>query len=205
MRPRHVVHLPEHRSLTDAEAAAYTGAGFEIGLHLSTNCADWDDRAHAGVLLHRPARRIGGQLSRACSAPTTNRTHCIAWSDWATQPKVELQHGIRLDTNYYYWPAELGPGPPRHVHRLRHADALRRPRRHDDRRLPGGHPDDRRVRAVLPVHRSTRCSTAPSAPRATTASSPPTCTPTPLPQPARTRSSPRPRRAACRSSRPARC
>ena len=38
------------------------------------------------------------------TAPTTNRTHCIAWSDWATQPKVELQNGIRLDTNYYYWP-----------------------------------------------------------------------------------------------------
>ena len=42
----------------------------------------------------------------------TNRTHCIAWSDWATQPKVELAHGIRLDTNYYYWPPELDPGRP---------------------------------------------------------------------------------------------
>ena len=38
------------------------------------------------------------------NSPATNRTHCIAWSDWATQPKVELENGIRLDTNYYYWP-----------------------------------------------------------------------------------------------------
>ncbi len=38
-------------------------------------------------------------------SPITNRTHCIAWSDWATQPKVELAKGIRLDVNYYYWPA----------------------------------------------------------------------------------------------------
>ncbi len=38
-------------------------------------------------------------------AIVTNRTHCIAWSDWASQPKVSLAHGIRLDTNYYYWPA----------------------------------------------------------------------------------------------------
>ena len=37
-------------------------------------------------------------------APATSRTHCIAWSDWATQPKVEHDYGIRLDTNYYYWP-----------------------------------------------------------------------------------------------------
>ena len=43
--------------------------------------------------------------TRAWTRPSTNRTHCIAWSDWATQPKVELQNGIRLDTNYYYWPS----------------------------------------------------------------------------------------------------
>jgi hypothetical protein len=35
----------------------------------------------------------------------THRTHCIAWSDWASQPKIELSKGIRLDVNYYYWPA----------------------------------------------------------------------------------------------------
>ena len=26
------------------------------------------------------------------------------WSDYATQPQVALAHGIRFDTNYYYWP-----------------------------------------------------------------------------------------------------
>src|SRR5206468_8583119 len=28
-----------------------------------------------------------------------------AWSDYATQPQVELAHGIRLDTSYEYGPA----------------------------------------------------------------------------------------------------
>ena len=37
-------------------------------------------------------------------APVTHRTHCITWSDYASQPKVELTHGIRFDTNYYYYP-----------------------------------------------------------------------------------------------------
>src|SRR5262249_33862961 len=37
-------------------------------------------------------------------APQTNRTHCIPWSDYSSHPQVELSHGIRLDTNYYYWP-----------------------------------------------------------------------------------------------------
>src|SRR5664279_3958995 len=36
--------------------------------------------------------------------PSTSRTDCVTWGDFDTQPQVELQHGIRLDTNYYYWP-----------------------------------------------------------------------------------------------------
>jgi hypothetical protein len=38
-------------------------------------------------------------------APRTSRVHCIVNSDYDAQPKVELSLGIRLDTNYYYWPA----------------------------------------------------------------------------------------------------
>ena len=30
--------------------------------------------------------------------------HCISWSDYDSQPQIELKHGIRLDTSYYYWP-----------------------------------------------------------------------------------------------------
>ncbi len=37
-------------------------------------------------------------------APITQRHHCIAWSDWVTGAKVQFNHGIRLDTNYYFWP-----------------------------------------------------------------------------------------------------
>ena len=36
----------------------------------------------------------------------TNRTHCISWSDWASEPIVEHENGVRFDTNYYYWPGE---------------------------------------------------------------------------------------------------
>jgi hypothetical protein len=37
--------------------------------------------------------------------PSTHRFHCIVWSDWSTQAETELRHGMRLDTNYYYFPA----------------------------------------------------------------------------------------------------
>ena len=169
-------------------------------LHVTTNCADWTPRQLESFYTDQLAEFAANYPS--LSPPATNRTHCIAWSDWATQPKVELQHGIRLDTNYYYWPRQLDPGPPGDVHRLGHADALRRPRRLDDRRLPGGDPDDRRVGPDLPVHDQHAARQARSARRATTASSPPTCTPTTPRSRARTRSSPRRRRGACRSSPP---
>ena len=97
---------------------------------------------------------------------------------------------------------ELGERRPRPVHRIGHADALRQARRHDDRRLPGGDADDRRIRPELIRSRSTRCSIARSVPRATTARLSPTCTPTSTEQPGSRRpSSARRSSAACRSSR----
>jgi hypothetical protein len=86
----------------DAAARSWEDKGFEIALHVNTGCANWTPASLAGD--------YSGQIAEFTSTfPSieplrTNRTHCIAWSDWATQPKVELQNGIRLDTNYYYWP-----------------------------------------------------------------------------------------------------
>ena len=42
--------------------------------------------------------------SPVCPPPITQRHHCIVWSDWVSGAKVQFNHGIRLDTNYYYWP-----------------------------------------------------------------------------------------------------
>jgi hypothetical protein len=88
--------------LSNAAAAGYVAEGFEIGLHVNTNCADWTPASLQAFYADQLADFAAKFPS--VPAPETHRTHCIAWSDWATQPKVELQHGIRLDTNYYYWP-----------------------------------------------------------------------------------------------------
>jgi N,N-dimethylformamidase beta subunit-like protein/uncharacterized protein DUF4082/Big-like domain-containing protein/purple acid phosphatase-like protein/Ig-like domain-containing protein len=90
-------------SLTQAQAAAFQAQGFEIALHVNTNCADWTPASLNSF--------YSSQLSSFAAAfpglpaPATNRTHCVAWSDYDTQPQVELSYGIRLDTTYYYWPA----------------------------------------------------------------------------------------------------
>ncbi len=88
--------------LTDAQAAGYTADGFEIGIHPGPGCGNFTPSSleadFAGMLFDFATKYA------SVPPPSTSRTHCIAWSDWASQPKVELDHGIRLDTNYYYWP-----------------------------------------------------------------------------------------------------
>jgi hypothetical protein len=90
--------------LTNAQAASYDAKGFEVGLHVSTDCADYT----AASLDNFFTTQLTDWSTKYSSvqAPSTERTHCIAWSDWASQPKVELAHGMRLDGNYYYWPPE---------------------------------------------------------------------------------------------------
>ncbi|WP_221391117.1 N,N-dimethylformamidase beta subunit family domain-containing protein [Dyadobacter sp. NIV53] len=95
-------YIYSNTPITNAQAAAFQTQGFEIALHLNTNCGDYTVnglRRFFDDQLPDLAQKFPG-----LSPPTTNRTHCIAWSDWATKPKVELEKGIRLDADYYYWP-----------------------------------------------------------------------------------------------------
>jgi WD40 repeat protein len=88
--------------ISNAQAAAYNTDGFEISLHLNTNCNNFTASSLSSLYTQ--------QLSQFSStfpslpAPVTQRHHCIAWSDWSITPEVELSKGMRLDTNYYYYP-----------------------------------------------------------------------------------------------------
>ncbi|MDI6101743.1 DUF4082 domain-containing protein [Actinoplanes sp. NEAU-A12] len=100
--PRFTSYIYPNTPLSNAQAGGYQSNGFEVGLHLSTNCADYTPASIAANLT--------GQLESFRSkyssvrAPDTNRTHCIVWSDWSSQATASGANGIRLDTNYYYWP-----------------------------------------------------------------------------------------------------
>jgi hypothetical protein len=88
--------------LTDSQAAQYAAAGFELALHVTTYESDWTPK----TLETFYGQQLEEFLDNYPSVPTpqTVRTHGIVWSDYATQPQVELRHRIRLDTNYYYFP-----------------------------------------------------------------------------------------------------
>ena len=89
-------------AVTDAQVASYVAQGFEIALHVTTNCGDWTPSTLASFYSTQLAQ-FNSSWPHA-GQPTTNRTHCIVVSDYATQWQVELNNNIRLDTNFYYWP-----------------------------------------------------------------------------------------------------
>lgn len=98
-------YIYTNSQIDDAQAAAFQAQGFEIGIHVNTNCEqDWTPT----TLVDFYATQLASfsALFPSLPAQQTHRVHCIAWSDWSTQPQVELDNGIRLDTNYYYWPPE---------------------------------------------------------------------------------------------------
>ena len=89
--------------LANAQAVAYNAAGFEIGLHLNTGCANYT-RESLDALFVQQLNQWKTVYSNIPS-PTTLRIHCVAWSGYTTTPEVEFLHGIRLDVNYYYYPS----------------------------------------------------------------------------------------------------
>ncbi|HET7486306.1 MAG TPA: DUF4082 domain-containing protein [Acidimicrobiales bacterium] len=97
-------------AVTDAQAASYSAQGFEIGVHVSTDCADYT----AASLESNYASQLAALAQQLPSNPpqSSERTHCIVFSDWASQPKVEANHGIGLDTNYYWYPPEWAATRP---------------------------------------------------------------------------------------------
>ncbi|HET9648995.1 MAG TPA: DUF4082 domain-containing protein [Microlunatus sp.] len=88
--------------LSNSAATAYANQGFEIGVHETTNCNDFTPSSLAASY----ANDLGAWKAKytGLSNPVSNRTHCIVYSDWSSQPKTELANGMRMDGNYYYWP-----------------------------------------------------------------------------------------------------
>ena len=103
---RSSVYIYAGTTLSETQANAYTADGFEIGVHVDTVCGNFTltglENFYTTQLADFATRFPGLPLQ------ASERTHCIAWSDWAFQPTVKEQKGIRLDTNYYYLASRPG-------------------------------------------------------------------------------------------------
>lgn len=101
--PRFTSYIYPDTPLSPSEANAYVAEGFEVGAHVSTGCNNWSSEADLSATYANDLAAFAANFP-ALPAPRTNRTHCIVWSDWSSQPTVSGSVGIRMDTNYYYWP-----------------------------------------------------------------------------------------------------
>ncbi len=101
---RSSVYIYPGSALTTAQATTFHNDGFEIGVHIDTGCGNYS----LPQLQDFYTNQLAAFAARFPALPQqdSERTHCIAWSDWAYQPTVKEQKDIRLDTNYYFWPPE---------------------------------------------------------------------------------------------------
>ncbi len=97
--------------LTDSQAGSYNSQGFEMGVHVQNGCTDFTSFSN---LDSSYTSQLAAFQSAYPSLPaqTTHRFHCIVWSDWLTQAKVERSHNIRYSMDYYYWPPAWVNGRP---------------------------------------------------------------------------------------------
>jgi len=102
----------EPQNLTNSQAASYAAQGFEIGLHINTDCSDFTPASLDTIY----SQQIADFNNSYPSVPalSTERHHCIAWSDWATAAKTQLKYGMRLDASYYFWPPGWAQDRPGH-------------------------------------------------------------------------------------------
>lgn len=82
----------------------FVSQGFEIANHTDsiptcTNFTKDSLESSLSLQLAQLAQNFPGM-----PASKTNRNHCVLWSDYDSAPQVFVNHGIRLDTSYYYWP-----------------------------------------------------------------------------------------------------
>jgi hypothetical protein len=89
-------------------AAGLQQQGFEVALHLFSGCSDSSDAELESAWTAQLAT-FGAAFPGV--VPRTNRTHCIAWNGYTNDARIERAHGIRLDTNYYYWPGTWMQAP----------------------------------------------------------------------------------------------
>ena len=72
-----------------------------------TGCADWTDHAELESF-YATSSTASPPTTPACPPRPPAAPTASPGATGRRQPKVELENGIRLDTNYYYWPPGLG-------------------------------------------------------------------------------------------------
>ena len=115
-------------SLTDAQAADYQARGFELGVHVNTNCQDWTPASlQAAFANDLPAYFVDLPV-RGAAAQQPHALHRLERLGDAAQGRAGARHPLRHEL--LLLAGELGRRPAGLLHGLGDSDALRRPGRH---------------------------------------------------------------------------
>ncbi|MDC8013884.1 DUF4082 domain-containing protein [Tahibacter soli] len=109
--PRATSWMYTGAALTPTQALAYDAQGFELGVHTQNGCTDFASLAQLSDTYTTQLAQFATTWP-GLPAQRTSRYHCIVWSDWASQAKAQLAHGIRYSMDYYYWPGSWVLGRP---------------------------------------------------------------------------------------------
>ena len=103
VRAQHVVHLPEHAA-DQRPGDALRRPGLRDRRSTSTPTAPTSPRPRWTPSMPTQLARLARPSTPACRRrPPSGRT-ASSGATGRAEPKAQLSNGMRLDTNYYYWP-----------------------------------------------------------------------------------------------------
>jgi hypothetical protein len=82
-----------------------------MGVHVQNGCINFTSFANLDGFYDSQLGQFQSSYP-GLPAQTGHRFHCLVWSDWLTQAKVEMSRGIRFSLDYYYWPPAWINGRP---------------------------------------------------------------------------------------------
>lgn len=91
-------------ALTNARATQYVGYNFEIGDHIVSNCDSFVSYAQLDSDYTTALNSWHADKYTTVPRQVSHRYHCYVWSDWDSQARVDVNHGIRYDLNYVAFP-----------------------------------------------------------------------------------------------------
>lgn len=100
-------YIYENSGITPAHALQFSNLGFEVADHVpgaGHGCTNYTSLANLNSLYDDSLAAYKVNYGNLPDQRTT-RFHCYDESDWDSQPKAELAHGMRYDLNYTTYPA----------------------------------------------------------------------------------------------------
>ncbi len=97
--------------LTNSQAVNYYTQGFDMGVHVENGCNNFSSFNDLNNSYNSQLATFANTYP-GLPAQIGHRFHCLVWSDWLTQAKVELSHNMRFSLDYYYWPSAWINGRP---------------------------------------------------------------------------------------------